>query len=99
MLNRLAAFFGLICLALGAATLYLGVSHSNEWAALVGAVLLSSGLFLMWWPLKSWLEWRQFYKNSHRRFPKQFTPPAENSTSWLLSKPRAKSRGAGSRNP
>lgn len=98
MLNRLAAFFGLICLALGAATLYLGVSHSDD-RALVGAVLLSCGLILMWWPLKSWLEWRQFHKNNHQRLPEQFTPPAERSTSRLLSKPRAKSRGAGSRNP
>lgn len=98
MLNRLAVFFGFICLALGAATLYLGVSHSDEWA-LVGAVLLSCGLILMWWPLKSLLEWRQFYKSSHRRLPEQFTPPAEKSTSRLPSKSRAKSRGAGSRNP
>ena len=97
MLNRLAVFFGFLCLALGAATLYVGVSHSDEWA-LVGAVLLSFGLILMWWPLKSWLESRQFYKNSHRRLLKQFTPPIEKSTSRLLSKPRAKSRGAGSRN-
>jgi hypothetical protein len=98
MLNRLAAFFGLICLALGAATLYLGVSHSDD-RALVGAVLLSGGLFLMWWPLKSWLEWRQFHKNNHRRLPKQSAPPAQDSTSRLPSEARAKSRGVGSRNP
>jgi hypothetical protein len=97
MLNRLAVFFSLLCLALGAGTLYLGVSHSDD-RALVGAVLLSGGLILMWWPLKSWLEWRQFNKSSRRRFPEQVTPPAENSTLRLLSKTRAKSRGAGSRN-
>jgi len=98
MLNRLTLFFALGCLAFGAATLYMGVSHSDD-RALVGAVLVSSGLILMWWPLKSWLEWRQFYKSSHRRLPKQSAPAAQDATSRLPSRPRAKSHGAGSHNP
>jgi hypothetical protein len=59
MLNQMSLISGVLCCLLGAVLLFGAISKSETWLV-VGAAVVSLGVFLVVSSLRDWLKWKQY---------------------------------------